>query len=519
MLSVNQIICWHNDNKLDRVIYIDWLNCYIVTIDINNSKAQPIIHRYQEIESAIDGEQASLLNSDPYAKYLMTDSELSTIQCQYRDNAWKAVSLIINYGSSIFEPHERSRVIKEVSELCGRSEPTIRKDLRRYWQGGQIKNALIPRFDSRRGQELSNPISSYLPQILNSLYKYAFSILISLKENIFWSNENFQEFALAYKILTISHHPKRGRPSSLSYAVGKKLGINITIEIREKFRKGIKLFYENRQKMPLTKAYQKTLEKFFNKGYKLSDGILVPNLPLAEELPSFDQFKYWYEKDYDINKKLIAREGQIKYNLVHRAVLGNSTQMAFGPGALFQIDCTIADLYLVSKINRNWIIGRPTLYLVIDVFSRLIVGFAVTLEPPSWLGAMLALENTITDKVEFCKNWGIEITEYEWPSHHLPAEIIADRGEFKSYKANNLSDSLGIEINNTPPYRADFKGIIERSFRYFNDEIIHWLPGSVKHLPSRGERDYRLDGVLTTDAFRKLMILFILDHNNENLLI
>jgi Integrase core domain len=519
MLSVNQVICWKSDNRLDRVIYIDLLQNCILTIDIHNRKAQPIIHTYQQIESALESEQASLHFDEPLAQYLMADSELSANQRVYRDKAWKTISLIIIYGLLIFDPRERSRIIKEVSEQTGRSEPTIRKDLRRYWQGGQVKNALIPKYDARKGKEKINPISQFLPQILNNLYKYALTKLRLLPELILWSSEDLKEFGLAYTILTTGKYRKRGRSSLLSLSVGRKLGINVTDDIKNKFRKGIKLFYENRQKMPLTKAYQKTLEKFFNKGYKLLDGILVPNLPPASELPSFRQFKYWYEKDYDINKKLIAREGQTKYNLVHRAVLGNSTQMAFGPGALFQIDCTIADLYLVSKINRNWIIGRPTLYLVVDVFSRLIVGFAVTLEPASWLGAMLALENTITDKVEFCKNYGIEITEYEWPSHHLPAEIIADRGEFKSHKADNLSDCLGIEINNTPPYRADFKGIIERSFRYFNDEIIHWLPGSVKNLPLRGERDYRLDGVLTTDAFRKLMILFILDHNNENLLI
>ncbi|PMB54242.1 hypothetical protein CEN39_00040 [Fischerella thermalis CCMEE 5201] len=519
MLSVNQIICWHSDNQLERVIHINSLSSYIVTIDINNVSAQPTIHRYKEIESAFLLEQASILHGDPDAKYLIPDSELSSIQREYRDNAWKAISLIIPYGESIFDPCKRSQIIKEVKEQTGRSEPTIRKDLRRYWQGGQTKNALIPRFNSGKGQEKANPISSYSPSILNYLCKYALSKLESLPEPVLWSDDNLKNFVKAYKILTTGKYPKRGRPSFLSQVVGKRLGINITVEIREKFRKGIKLFYETRQKMPLTKAYQKTLEKFFHQGYKLSDGILVPNLPPSEELPSFDQFKYWYEKDYDLSQKLIAREGSIRYNLRHRAVLGNSTQMAFGPGALFQIDCTIADLYLVSKINRHWIIGRPTLYLVIDVFSRMIVGFAVTLEPASWLGAMLALENTITEKVEFCRTYGIEIIDWEWPCHHLPAGIIADRGELEGYNANNLSDCLGIEINNTPPYRADFKGIIERSFRAFNDEIIHWLPGSVKKLPERGERDYRIDGVLTIDAFRKLMILFILDHNNENLLI
>ncbi|RCJ20996.1 hypothetical protein A6S26_25175 [Nostoc sp. ATCC 43529] len=365
MLSVNQIICWHSDNHLERVIHINSLSSYIVTIDINNSKAQPTIHRYKEIESAFLLEQASILHGEPDAKYLITDSELSSIQREYRDNAWKAISLIIAYGESIFDPYKRSQIIKEVKEKTGRSEPTIRKDLRRYWQGGQTKNALIPRFNSTKGQEKPNPISSYYPKILNYLCKYALSRLEYLPEPTFWSDEDLKNFVKVYKILTTGKHPKRGRPSFLSQVVGKRLGINITVEIREKFRKGIKLFYETRQKMPLTKAYQKNLEKFFHQGYKLSDG----------------------------------------------------------------------------------------------------------------------------------------------------------RGELEGYNANNLSDCLGIEINNTPPYRADFKGIIERSFRAFNDEIIHWLPGSVKKLPERGERDYRIDGVLTIDAFRKLMILFILDHNNENLLI
>lgn len=189
--------------------------------------------------------------------------------------------------------------------------------------------------------------------------------------------------------------------------------------------------------------------------------------------------------------------------------------MAIGPGSLFQIDATIADVYLVSAINRSWIIGRPTLYLVIDVFSRLIVGFIVTLEPPSWLGAMLALENATADKVSFCQGFGIEITEAEWPSHHLPHAVLADRGEFEGYNANNLVESLNIKVDNTPPYRADMKGIVEQSFNELNNERIHWLPGAVKNLPSRGERDKRLDGVLTLHEFRSLMILCILNHNNE----
>lgn len=240
-------------------------------------------------------------------------------------------------------------------------------------------------------------------------------------------------------------------------------------------------------------------------------------MPPAEELPTFEQFEYWYLKGCDLSQKLISREGQRAYNLRHRVKLGDSTQKAFGPGSIFQIDSTIADIYLVHSKNRNWIVGRPTLYLVRDLFSRVITGFAVTLEPASWLGAMLALENVTTNKVDFCKGYSIEINESEWPSHHLPDAIVADRAEFEGYNADNLVNSpLNISICNTPPYRADLKGVIERSFRWFNDIEIHWLPGAVKKTPERGDRDCRLDSVLTPYEFRQLMILCILYHNNEN---
>ncbi len=473
-LFVNQLFCWHSDNEADiqieRLLWIDSSGTNVVTIDINYSNAQPVFQKFKEIEQAFTVGKVSILPNDPYSKFLVPESELTETQRKYRDEAWKVVALILVKKELVFFPHKRSQLIEEAVKHSGRSEPTIRKDLRRYWQGGQTKNALLPRFDLCGGKGKEKRGDGV----------------------------------------------KRGRPTLVSLAKDKILGVNVDAEIQKRFRMGIRLFYETSQQRPLTQAYQLTLEKFFAIGYKeLSDGIKAPILPAAEQLPSFRQFKYWYEKSCDVKRQLISRKGERRYKLSHRAIMGNSTQMAFGSGSLFQIDATIADIYLVSWLNRRWIIGRPTLYLIVDVFSRLIVGFVVTLEPPSWLGAMLALENATADKVDFCKKFDIEITEADWPSHHLPEAILADRGEFEGYNPNNLVDSLGVDVDNTPAYRADMKGIVEQSFNQLNNETIHWLPGSVKKPPERGERDYRLDGVLTLYEFRQLMILAILDHNNE----
>jgi hypothetical protein len=343
--------------------------------------------------------------------------------------------------------------------------------LRRYFQRGQIKNALLPLYD----------------------------------------NCGWRDRLGAQQI--VKNLKKLGRPSKLAAASGQSRGVNITNETLQLFRVGTKLFYEIRNRPRLSFAYQQTLKRFFNQGYKENrNGVLVPIMPPAEDLPTLHQFKYWYQKEREPRRSQIARDGLAKHNLRGRAKLGNSTQLAFGPGSMYQIDATIGDVYLVSSLNRNWIIGRPVIYFIIDLFSRLIVGLSVALEGPSWVGAMLALENAVTDKVAFCGEYDISIEAADWPVNHLPEGIMADRGEFEGYNADQLVNAFGINVYNTAPYRADLKGVIEQHFDRSNEKVIHWLPGRVRKR-ERGDRDYRLDATLDLKEFRKIMILATLDHN------
>ncbi|MGH9841726.1 MAG: hypothetical protein ACREEM_23480 [Blastocatellia bacterium] len=95
--------------------------------------------------------------------------------------------------------------------------------------------------------------------------------------------------------------------------------------------------------------------------------------------------------------------------------------------------------------------------------------------------------------------------------------MLADRGEFEGYQADHLAGALNVRVSNTPPYRADWKGIIERHFRVANDRVIHFTPGAVRPR-LRGAEDYRLDAALTLDEFRQLLVCYALDHNQNNYL-
>ncbi|WP_313885247.1 Mu transposase C-terminal domain-containing protein [Clostridium sp. DJ247] len=212
---------------------------------------------------------------------------------------------------------------------------------------------------------------------------------------------------------------------------------------------------------------------------------------------------------------MTLRNSAKKYQQQHRAVLGSSSLEALGPASIYEIDATVADVYLVSRYNRNWIIGKAVIYTVIDRFSRMVVGLNVSLEGPSWLGAMVALTNAMSDKVEFCKEYGISISQDMWNTKYLCDTLIADRGELEGYNVENLTGNLGVKVQNTPSFRADWKPFVEQYFRLINLRVKPLLPGVIdEDFKQRSGKDYRLDAKLDLYQFTQVIIKCVLYFNN-----
>jgi hypothetical protein len=277
----------------------------------------------------------------------------------------------------------------------------------------------------------------------------------------------------------------------------------------------LKRFYFTRDKSPLNFAYKKMLDEFYKSGYRLERGTKVPvHLPEGQ-YPTLRQFRFAADKEKLIPENLIARYGQRNFDKDHRPLMGKSK--AHGPGEFWQIDATTADIHLVSSVNRQVVVGRPSLYLLTDVFSHMVVGFHLSLENYSYKQAAQAIVNAATNKVELCESWGIEISPGEWPAFGLPEGIVADGGEMLGKKADTITNDFGIMLRNTPPYRPDMKGLIESTFQIANRRLFHHLPGGVKGMRTRGERDPRLDSRLDLQELTKLLIEWILWHNNRRL--
>lgn len=496
-LYKNALIKWNEQPpRVERVLHVDMQTDQAVTYDMAvNSEGNGPLPRWQSLqalEEAVRIGAAKIIIEDPYGQLqdsdngfqrgnhgrgyvFLRDEDIPTRYKECRDKIWKDLSPHVA-GMDILTREGRGDIIDALRSKNW-STPTCYKYFRRWWQAGQCRNAFLPRYDLCGGRG---------------------------KERLLSENDRHAQKS------------KRGRPSRQTRLTGQRTGVNVTKEMRAILKHGFREILKDNQGMPFRAAFQLLNQRYFSKEYEVVKGRMRTVLLPPNERPTAEQARYWYAKDLGLLHTLQCAESTREWNLKRRALTGDTSQMAFGPGSLFQIDATLVDIYLVSEINPNQWIGRPVLYIVIDVFSRLIVGFYVGLENPSWNTALAALRNAVTEKTAYWKSLEMddEITESEWPSHHLPEAILADRGEFAGSQPDALVNDLNIMIHTAAAYRADWKGIVERQFGLLNYRTVQWTPGATYDQKKRGGRDYRLDATLTLPQFRKIMALHIYDHNN-----
>ncbi|WP_240378028.1 Mu transposase C-terminal domain-containing protein [Bacillus piscicola] len=468
MIFYNQVYQFINKDDKNRLRVIEINDPIAYYVDLHGDTSMPKKIDLATLEAEVQSE-VLLAIPDPYAKSY-SDSDLTEKQRQKRDKDWQVISEAWNVSKErLLEKKTREGTLAEIASKSGISKLKVKRAFSRFWQRGLNKNALLPDYMYSGGKGKERDLSE----------------------------------------------SKVGRPRKYTLSDDGQQGINITEDIKKQFAYVIKKYYRKKEQISLAETYDYLLREFYSDQYH-ENNILKYKVWDASRIPTYNQFYYWFKKYEDPQQDITLRISAKEFDLKHRPILSNSTLETDGPGTRFQIDATIADIFLVSSFDRSLVIGRPVVYGVIDVYSRMVTGIYVGLEGPSWIGAMMALDNMVANKVEYCQQFNINIDESQWPARHLPEIIIADRGEFEGYSVDNLINNFNIKIENTPAYRGDLKGIIERQFRTINGKIKRKTPGAIqKEFRERGDRDYRLDASLNLEEFIKVVIHLVLKHNQK----
>ena len=140
-----------------------------------------------------------------------------------------------------------------------------------------------------------------------------------------------------------------------------------------------------------------------------------------------------------------------------------------------QIDHALADVIVVDERDRI-AIGRPWITLAIDVFSRGVLGFYVSLDPPSVTSIGMCLTQGCLPKEPWLLARGL--SHLQWPLCGLMDVLRADNGrDFRSEPLRRGCLEHNIDLDYRPVATPHFGGHIERLIGTMMGRI-HLLPGT-----------------------------------------
>jgi len=144
------------------------------------------------------------------------------------------------------------------------------------------------------------------------------------------------------------------------------------------------------------------------------------------------------------------------------------------PNAVVQIDHTKVDVIVVDEEHRLPI-GRPYLTLAIDVTTKLVTGFRMTLDPPGASSAGLCVAHAVMRKEHWLAKRDIHA---EWPIYGKMQKIHVDNAkEFRGNMLTRACQQHGIILEHRPKGQPNYGPHIERAFRTFMGECQS-LPGT-----------------------------------------
>lgn len=178
------------------------------------------------------------------------------------------------------------------------------------------------------------------------------------------------------------------------------------------------------------------------------------------------------------------------------------------PLAVVQMDHTKLDIIVVDDLTRRPL-GRPTITVALDVYSRMVVGFHVSMEAAGAMAAGLCLTMAILPKDRFLSDHGVT---GKWPAFGLMRSVHLDNAkEFRGNVLRRAFDEYGIDLKLRPAKTPHFGGHIERFMGRLAD-LMHRLPGTTFASPAKRKGyDAEKEAVLTLGEVERYILEFIVN--------
>lgn len=375
-----------------------------------------------------------------------------------RDEATKRYQIIkpIVEAEDYLVSSERGKLIAQQIKNTGYSKASIYRLLRLYWSRGQCLQALATDYDNCGARGKSRTLISKKPGKKNR------------KETDRKAIRTDEHLTLMYRVIDVFYFAKK---KDLKYVYRRF----VTLCLDSKLNKDI-------DTIPKLESLRNVLKSHYSIE-QYSKGIHDVRV---------------YEKDI-------------------RTLKSTAAAPLFGPGERYEIDATLLKVHVVSNNDPSKVIGKPTLYLMVDVFSQLITGFYIGLHSPSYKTATITLLSANQDKTHLLRKHNIDKEVCSsWPAAGLPTALMSDKAELFGLQGSHLVETTGIRIENTASGKSEAKGTVEGSLGLVQRLFTGETPGKSNDVKNKkaGAVDGRLTATLTLDEVEEAIISEIVLLNN-----
>ena len=152
-------------------------------------------------------------------------------------------------------------------------------------------------------------------------------------------------------------------------------------------------------------------------------------------------------------------------------------------------------------------IQRPSLTVVIDVYSRMVLGFAIYLEKPSAFTAGLAIAHAVLPKEDWLAGVGVQA---EWPCWGKMRTIHCDNAkEFRGTVIGRACQDHDIAVEHRPPREPRYGGHIERGFGTWLTRARRLKGTTFSNVEQKGDYDSEGRAIMTRAELEKWFTIYV----------
>lgn len=465
-VSIGNIVRKVRTNDIYRVIYIG--NGYIGLCKINTNKIEIDYPTTKGLGLNIRNNIFEIITDEPN---IFDESTLPTnYQQQYNERKELVKAITSEYGPSFMGliGKKKKPIITSFIQNSNMGKTQIWDVIRKYLQSGFQDSSLV---DNR-----------YFRKVVNEY--------------------------------TYKNKPGR-KPKDVTINKGKR----ITAEDAKNFNKYLKRYMSHEVKS-IQNAYDDMCGDCYME-YVDDNGVYIERL--RKDRPTYTQFYYYIRKNTTEQARKEAKKtiGEVRNN--NRVHTGTVMDGIRGPAHKVEMDAQEMDVSIVSEEYPEICVGRPIMYIMIDVFSQIILAFSIALDNNSIVGCTNCFFNLIEDKEELLRKYcqtSIAFNEdYSindvWPTGIRPAVIKMDRGsDFISDEVTRIAGELDIDLEHVTPRSGSLKPLVENFFKNVNRQLMDLLAtkGLIRKVYNSKHHE---QSCLDINDVRALVLNHILYHNTH----